>query len=77
VTITFVREGASRSAFFVIELTNAVVQDISIGASNDRASENVSFAFETITLTDIRVDASGKFGGTVVISCDVKSLKCS
>jgi len=76
VTITFVREGASRSAFFVIELTNVVVQDISIGANNDRASENVSFDFDTITLTDIRVDASGKSAGTVVISCDVKSLKC-
>ncbi len=76
VTITFVKEGGSRFSFFVIELTNATVQDMTIGA-NDAVSEEVSFTFQKIKLTDIIMGANGKFGGTVVIDCDLKALKCT
>jgi type VI protein secretion system component Hcp len=77
VTITFVKEGGSRFAFLVIELTNAMVQDMSIGASDARASEEVSFTFQSIKLTDIGQDpTTGKGGGITIINCDVKSLRC-
>lgn len=76
VTITFVKEGGTRFSFFVIELTNATVQDLTIGA-NDAVSEEVSFTFQRIKLTDIIMGANGKFGGTVVIDCDFKALKCT
>jgi type VI secretion system Hcp family effector len=76
VTITFVKEGAARFAFFVIELTDAMVQDMTIGAS-DALAEEVSFTFQKIKLTDILVDAKGKVGGTVVVECDLKALKCT
>ena len=71
-----IRWGGSRFSFFVIELTNATVQDMTIGA-NDAVSEEVSFTFQRIKLTDIIMGANGKFGGTVVIDCDFKALKCT
>jgi type VI secretion system Hcp family effector len=79
VTITFVKEGGSRFAFFVIELTNAMVQDMTIGANDALAqtSEEVSFTFQRIKLTDILIDATGKPVGTVVVECDFKALKCT
>jgi len=79
VTITFVKEGASRFAFFVIELTDVFVQDMIIGANDALAqtSEEVSFTFQKIKLTDILIGANGKPGGTVVIECDFRARTCS
>jgi type VI secretion system Hcp family effector len=79
VTISFVKEGGSRFVFFVIELTNAVVQDMTIGANDALAqtSEEVSFTFQRIKLTDIIQDPSGKPGVPVVVECDFATLKCT
>jgi type VI secretion system Hcp family effector len=77
VTISFVKE-SSRVVFFVIELTNAMVQDMTIGANDALAqtSEEVSFTFQKIKLTDIPQDATGK-PIPVVVECDFTTLKCT
>ena len=79
VTISFVKEGGSRPVFFVIELTNATVQDMTIGANDaiGQTAEEVSFSFQKIKLTDIVMDATGKQVGTVVVECDFTTLKCT
>ena len=79
VRISFVKESGSRPVFFVIELTNATVQDMTIGANDaiGQTAEEVSFSFQKIKLTDIVIDATGKQVGTVVAECDFTTLKCT
>ena len=77
VTISFVRPELGLS-FFEIELTNAIVQDMTLGANDALAqtAEEVSFAYQTIKLTDIIIGPEGQPGGRVVVECDFAILRC-
>ena len=79
VTISFVTEGPERLVFFEIELTDATVQDMSLGANDalGQTAEEVSFNFQKIKLTDTIINATGKPGGKVVVECDVIKLICT
>jgi type VI protein secretion system component Hcp len=78
VTISFVKKAGSRPVFFMIELTNATVQDMTLGADAiGQTAEEVSFSFQIIKLTDIVIDPTGKQAGTVVVVCDFTRLRCT
>jgi type VI secretion system Hcp family effector len=78
VTISFVRPGVNPLVFFEIELTNATVQDLTMGANDALAqtSEEVSFTYQTIRLTDIIIGADGKPTGQVTVECDFVTASC-
>jgi Type VI secretion system effector, Hcp len=78
VTISFVRPGVDPILFFEIELTNAGVQDLILGANDalGQTAEEVSFTFQTIKLTDIIIGADGTPAGQVVVECDFATSRC-
>lgn len=56
---------STRLIFFEIKLTNATVQDLTMGANDALAqtSEEVSFSYQTIKLTDVVIGPDGKTCG--------------
>lgn len=79
VTISFVRPDVNPLVFFEIELTNATVQDLAMGANDALAqtSEEVSFSYQTIKLTDIVIGPDGKPSGQVSVTCDFVTVRCN
>jgi type VI secretion system Hcp family effector len=79
VTISFVEEGVQHHVFFEIELTDAMVQDMILGANDSlgQTAEEVSFTFRRIKLTDTVLRQDGKAGPKIVVECDLTTLKCS
>ena len=78
-TISFANEIGFCTLFFEIELTDAVVQDMSLDANDalGQTAEEVSFSYRKIKLTDISQDATGKPIVTAVVECDFATLKCT
>ena len=79
VTISFVRPDVNPLVFFEIELTNATVQDLTMGANDALAqtSEEVSFSYQTIRLTDVVIGPDGKPAGQVSVVCDFATARCN
>jgi type VI secretion system Hcp family effector len=78
VTISFVTD-ANSPVFFEIQLTDAVVENMTLGANDalGQTSEEVSFIFRRMKLTDTVILQSGAGGGQVVVECDFVQNSCS
>jgi type VI secretion system Hcp family effector len=79
VTISFVANNDNSPVFFEIQLTDALVQDITLGANDalNETAESVSFIFRRLKLTDRVILPTGAPGGQVVVECDFVQNLCN